>query len=100
MALTQAFISERKTLTELLQMYKDNPCLWDTSHAFYGNKGARDQALAVMLDKYKLLVVDANADSLKKKIEIMRTSYRREYKRVNYNLLVCLKFVHYFSNIS
>lgn len=82
MAFEQTFVSERKVLTELLELYKDHPFLWDSNHALYGNKGVKELAISIMLEKYKLLVKDANADTLKRKIEIMRTSYRREYRKV------------------
>lgn len=85
MALTQATLSERKVITELLQLYKDYPCLWNTNHTLYGSSDARKQALSVLLDTYKDLVDDATMDTLKKKIDNLRASYRREYKKVNYS---------------
>lgn len=83
MAAGPTLVSEKKVLTEVLELYKNSPCLWNTNDDMFGSKGAKDKAISAMLEKYKVLVKDANADTLKKKIEIMKTSYRREYKKVN-----------------
>lgn len=82
MALPLGTVAERKVIKELLQSYKQFPCLWNTTHELYGNGEARKQALAILLETYKLVVEDANIDTLKKKIDNLRTSYKREYKKV------------------
>lgn len=73
---------ERKILTEFLHLYKELPCLWDNREVLYNNKEARDQAYEVLLEKYRQIYDDASILDVKKKIEHMRTAYRRERRKV------------------
>ncbi|KAI8435188.1 hypothetical protein MSG28_003545 [Choristoneura fumiferana] len=73
---------EKAILTELLNLYKSSPCLWDQKHEQYGDREARNQAYQVLLETYKLIQSDATICDVKKKIEYLRCAYRREHKRV------------------
>lgn len=46
-------ITEKRLIVEVLELYKDFPCLWDSSHDLYCNKDARSQALEIILEKWK-----------------------------------------------
>ncbi|XP_068629992.1 uncharacterized protein [Battus philenor] len=73
---------EKRLIIELLQLYRDFPCLWDHTHLLYNNREAREQAYNVVLEKYKAIREDATLENLKKKLENMRATYKREYKKV------------------
>lgn len=76
--------SDRKILTELLQLYREFSCLWDSRQVLYSNKEARTKAYEVLLEKYKQLYEDASIVDVKKKIDNMRSGYRRERSKVRY----------------
>ncbi|KAJ4447226.1 hypothetical protein ANN_09229 [Periplaneta americana] len=73
---------EKEVWRDIFELYKDMPCLWDISNVNYLNRDMRNQAMEILLEKYKEADEDANMSVLKKKIENMRTSYRRELKKV------------------
>ncbi|CAK1582124.1 unnamed protein product [Parnassius mnemosyne] len=74
--------SEKSILIDMIQLYKDLPVLWDPTQVQYNDKKARDQAYSIILEKYKVLRQDATIELVKKKLENMRATYRREYKKV------------------
>lgn len=75
-------ITEKQLILEIIQIYKDFPCLWDSSHELYCNKDARNQALEIILEKWKTGYPHATIEDVKKKIEHLRAAYRRERKKV------------------
>ncbi|XP_045464761.1 uncharacterized protein LOC123674006 [Harmonia axyridis] len=79
---SSAEVIEIEVLTEMLEMFKSNTLLWDTSHSLYLNKNARNQAFAGLLDVYKRIKPEATIRDVKKKIENMRTTYKKELKKV------------------
>lgn len=46
---------EKEVWKEIFELYKDMPCLWDISSSNYLNRDMRNQALDILLDKYKLV---------------------------------------------
>jgi hypothetical protein len=44
--------AEKRPIIDLLELYKDFPCLWNTANSLYYNKDARNQALQILLEKY------------------------------------------------
>lgn len=75
-------LTERQLIVELLDLYKSLPCLWDPIHSQYNNKESREAAYELLREKYRELYEDASIDVVKKKIEHMRATYRREYRKV------------------
>ncbi|KAL4718654.1 hypothetical protein ACJJTC_013383 [Scirpophaga incertulas] len=75
-------VTERDILIKLLELYKDFPCLWDLSHKDYANRDARNQAYLIMLNVFKKNDSAATLKTLKTKLDNMRTSYKRERKKV------------------
>lgn len=74
---------EKQIILEFIRKYQEQQCLWNTSHPLYSNKGARHRALDIILEKYKELDGMADHTRMKKKIENMRTTYKREYTKVS-----------------
>ncbi|KAL4720909.1 hypothetical protein ACJJTC_005648 [Scirpophaga incertulas] len=73
-------VTERDILIKLLELYF--PCLWDLSHKDYANRDARNQAYLIMLNVFKKNDSAATLKTLKTKLDNMRTSYKRERKKV------------------
>lgn len=74
--------NEKRAIIELLELYKDFPCLWNTTHSLYCNKDARNQAFEILLEKWKTYYPVATITDIKKKIEHLRAAYRRERNKV------------------
>lgn len=79
-------MERNKTIfTEFISIYKHNPCLWDPKHTNYksqiAKKVAYEQLLAVM-KKFDPTNPDNTIEAVKKKINSMRASFRRDYRKV------------------
>lgn len=75
---------DRKAWSQILELYhKEFPYLWDKSSGMYSNKSMRNDAYKVLTQIYREnFDIDASVDTLKKKLENMRTTYFRELKKV------------------
>lgn len=65
-----------------IDLYKGHPCLWDIKHVTYMQKDLKNAAYEVLVEKLKEKISDANVDMVKKKINNMRSSLRKEIKKV------------------
>lgn len=74
---------EKDVLSEMIALYKSYKMLWDTSDSSYFNKDARNQAFASLVDVYKRLKPAATVKDVKKKLENMRNTYKKELKKVS-----------------
>ncbi|KAK2583554.1 hypothetical protein KPH14_009508 [Odynerus spinipes] len=70
---------DQNSTTTLIQMYKERKCLWDTSHEFYKNRRLRREALTEMANHFNCSLAD-----VEKKLYMLRSSFRKEYRRWNY----------------
>lgn len=70
---------DQNSTTVLIQMYKDRKCLWDTTHEFYKNRRLRREALTEMANHFNCSLAD-----VEKKLYMLRSSFRKEYRRWNY----------------
>ncbi|XP_015510766.2 uncharacterized protein LOC107217664 [Neodiprion lecontei] len=70
---------DQTSTTALIQMYKERNCLWDTSHEFYKNRRQRREALMEMAHRFNCALAD-----VEKKLYMLRSSFRKEYRRWNY----------------
>ncbi|KAF9411488.1 hypothetical protein HW555_009729 [Spodoptera exigua] len=76
---------------DFIKTYKNLPVLWDTTHKHYTNKYKRNEALDVLVDVMKRSNPSANRYSVRKKINILRSSFRKDLfkhlssKRINEN---------------
>lgn len=73
---------ERKNVIELLRLYHSLPALWDVSCEDYSNRSIKEQQYDILLQKYKRTNPHAEKKELTKKINTLRTNYRREVKRI------------------
>jgi len=67
---------------EFIQVYKDNPVLWDKKHPKYKSRDARNKALDSLLNKAKEYYPDVEIDFVKHKIDGLRGTFRKEYRKV------------------
>ncbi|XP_012218047.1 uncharacterized protein [Linepithema humile] len=72
----------RDFIKEFILLYRKNRCLWNQKSIFYRNIDHRERAYQNLVKKLK--EVDARADRkmVTRKINILRTSFRREYKKI------------------
>lgn len=67
---------------EFIDIYHEHPCLWEVKSKDYANKHKRNAAYGILLEKFKQINTNATVEVLKKKINNMRTAFRRELKKV------------------
>ncbi|XP_061402549.1 uncharacterized protein LOC133338388 [Musca vetustissima] len=67
---------------EFIDLYKSLPELWKRDAEEYGNRHIRKKAYEVMVDKYNEIDKEANIYTVKKKINNMRTAFRRELNKM------------------
>lgn len=72
----------RHYLRAFIQTYRDMPVLWDTSLRDYTNREKRAEAYLRLVPIYHYLKRDATVEDVKKKINTLRTNYRKELKVV------------------
>lgn len=71
-----------KAIREMLKLYRVSNCLWDQTDLLYCNKDARTEAWSKILKKMKEYHPDISVDLIKRKLDNMRTAYKREVKKV------------------
>lgn len=67
---------------EFFALYKEHPCLWQVKCSDYLNKYKKNDAYAVLTEKLKERLPSASIDLVKKKINIYRSTFRKEVKKV------------------
>lgn len=72
----------RELLEEFLNAYRNSPCLWKIKSADYLNKELKADAYRQLEAICQKEHPDANRDFVSKKINSLRGSFRREYRRV------------------
>ena len=72
---------ERTLILEFIQIYRDNPCLWKTSSSEYSNKKKKNKAISLLFNKLKEWDENARRDDVQKKINNLRSAFRREFKK-------------------
>lgn len=73
---------ERAFLRAFIKLYESLPELWQQTNDFYRNKRRKHKAYERLLEKLKEVEPQATIDSVKKKINILRCSYRRELNKM------------------
>ncbi|XP_068212548.1 uncharacterized protein [Palaemon carinicauda] len=73
---------DREFWGEFFQLYKELPCLWQVKSKHYLNKYKKNEAYGKLAEKLKEKYPDATTDLVKKKINIYRSNFRKEAKKV------------------
>lgn len=74
--------TKRELLARFIETYKYLPCLWRIKSKEYYDKGKKDAAYNILLEQYKLIDPNADRETVAKKINILRTNYRRQKKKI------------------
>jgi hypothetical protein len=74
--------NKRKALLEFLQCYRSLPVLWDTNHVAYNNRQKKSEAYNELLNKFKQVEPNATRDNVVRKINSMRSAFRKELRKV------------------
>lgn len=79
---TTSSAEERQSMIEFIEIYRSNPCLWKIKSKEYSDKVKRNAAYDLLVEKLKSKDDGANRDAVTKKINNIRSSFRKEYKKV------------------
>lgn len=71
-----------KNVLDFIEEYRKHECLWKIKSKSYHNRDLRDAAYVKLLDVTKSFMSNATKDTVLKKINNLRSSYRKEQKKV------------------
>jgi len=84
--LSEKSLKNKTFILEFIELYKLHPCLWKIKWKEYSNRNMKDRAYGVLIEKMKEIDKDANRDTVVKKINSLRSAYRKEIKKIkNFN---------------
>ncbi|KAL1488446.1 hypothetical protein ABEB36_014917 [Hypothenemus hampei] len=69
-------------LTDFIELYRELPCLWKVKSKSYSNRRDKNRAYEKLVEFYKTVDADATIDTVKKKINNLRSAFRKELKKV------------------
>lgn len=69
-------------LTEFIEAFRNNPCLWKIRSNDYKDKNLKLQAYNNLLEIIRKVERDATIENVKKKINSLRAGFRKEHKKV------------------
>lgn len=75
--------SNREFVVQVIELYRENPCLWKTTDPDYHNKNKKNEAYERILELFKTKDPNATKEMGVKKINSMRGSFRKELNKVN-----------------
>ena len=73
----------REFLTEFIHMNRENPCSWKVKSKEYSDRVKKNLAYEYLTTKLKEIDPDANKEKVVKKMNSLRSCFRRELKKVN-----------------
>lgn len=79
-------LMSREFLTEFIDLYRQNECLWKIKSKDYSDKQKKNAAYNILVEKLKEVEPEANKDMIVKKINSMRTCFRKELKKYTTSL--------------
>lgn len=69
-------------IKDFIDLYRQHKCLWKIKDATYANRALRTKAYQELLGLYKTVDAGATVESVKNKINNMRSAFRKELKKV------------------
>ncbi|KDR14294.1 uncharacterized protein LOC110834627 [Zootermopsis nevadensis] len=69
-------------VTKFLEEYRELPVLWKVRSADYSNRAKRDKAWDLLVQFTREKIPDADLQFVKKKVDSIRASFRKELRRV------------------
>ncbi|XP_034833092.2 uncharacterized protein [Maniola hyperantus] len=80
-------LHSKKFISKFIEEFRKNSCLWNILHPEYRNKKSRMKAYNRLLKFSKAAEPNITIDEIKKKIQSMRASHRKERRKVASSLL-------------
>ncbi|KZC06772.1 hypothetical protein WN55_07545 [Dufourea novaeangliae] len=74
--------SEKQFILEVIEVYHGLLALWDVKWKDYSNRAKKGEQYDVLLEKYREKYPDADKQQVVKKINSLRTNFRKELKRI------------------
>lgn len=75
-------VEEKKFLLEVIEVYRSLPALWDHGSKDYSNRTKKNEQYEELLKKYQEKYPEADRKALVKKINSLRTNFRKELRRI------------------
>jgi len=76
-------MNKREATFAFIEAYRLLPELWDTENRHYSNRVKKAAAYDNLIEKMKVLEPYASQESAVKKINNLRSTFRKEFKKVN-----------------
>lgn len=73
----------REFLSEFIELYKSFPCLWLVKSKEYSDRNKKDLAYSELVKKFEEFDPSADRNTVIKKINGLRTVYKKELAKVN-----------------
>ncbi|XP_014289873.1 uncharacterized protein [Halyomorpha halys] len=73
-------------IEKLICLYRERPCLWKLNHEHYTNKAVKYRMYSEIVDALRDDLPEVDHISVKNKIQNLRSSYRKEIKKVEASL--------------
>lgn len=75
-------VDEQKFILRFIEHYQNLPALWNVKVEAYSNREEKRKQYGILLEVYKEQYPNGTVDDVKKKINILRTNFRREKQRL------------------
>lgn len=73
---------ERNFILDCIRVYKALPCLWKVKSKEYRDRQKKNDAYGILVNKFRERYPEADREFVKKKINSLRTNYRKELKKI------------------
>ncbi|XP_060845222.1 uncharacterized protein LOC132924795 [Rhopalosiphum padi] len=76
----------REFTEEFIKLYESEPCLWNVKSKEYHDRNKKDTAYRKLVNKQQEIESNATKDSVIKKINNLRSAYRKENKKIKQSI--------------
>lgn len=73
----------REFLTDFISLYESFPCIWRVKSKEYSDRDKKGEAYERLVEKFKEIDVNASRETVVKKVNSLRSVYRKELAKVN-----------------
>ncbi|XP_069675786.1 uncharacterized protein [Periplaneta americana] len=84
--MTDIRLMSREFIAEFIDLYRQHDCLWKIKSRDYSNKQKKSAAYNILVRKLKEVYPQANKETVVKKVNSLRTCFRKELKKYNASL--------------
>ncbi|CAG4961640.1 unnamed protein product [Colias eurytheme] len=74
--------TNREWLEEFIELYRSEPCRWNIKGKEYHNRDLKRSAYTKLVEKLKTVDPRADKDAVVKKINNIRSTYKKERKKI------------------